>query len=390
MKNKLEIVCLYLFTLIFLNSGVGLQANVALGKTKDKESHLVFILDASGSMWGQIEGVTKIEIGKKVLTGLLKDLPYGLNVALVAYGHRQKGDCSDVEELIALAPINKDQFVKKIKAVRPKGKTPITLSIKMVVEKLRNVEEEAIIILVSDGRETCEGDPCTLVNELKESGAKFVMHVIGFDVTKDDRKQLECIAEAGGGKYYAAKDAGAFKLAAKKAADDPKFAAGYLEVSALKDGKPFTAYVNVFKHGENNRIGGGYANEPNPASFKLLPGMYEVKVVDNDIPQKPIVTINSIEVKPGEVIERSAKFTGEGFLMVTALKKGKPVTAHIQVYMRGEESQIASGYAHEPYPIKLLPGVYDVKIQSEANKSIKEVKGITIRSGRTKTITTTF
>jgi hypothetical protein len=109
---------------------------------------------------------------------------------------------------VPLGVIDKEKLIEKIKAISPKGKTPITLSVKTTAEKLKTLEDETTVILVSDGKETCEGDPCALVKQLKESGVRFVMHVIGFDVTEEERNQLECIAGAGGGTYYAAKNAG--------------------------------------------------------------------------------------------------------------------------------------------------------------------------------------
>jgi Ca-activated chloride channel family protein len=252
------------------------------------------------------------------------------------------------------------------------------------------VEEEATIILVSDGRETCEGDPCALVKELKESGIKFVMHVIGLDVTGEDRKQLQCIAEAGAGTYYAAKDAGAFMLAGKKVVEEPKFAAGHLKVAALKDGIPFTAYINVYRHDKENKIAGSYAYAPNPASFKLLPGVYDVKAVDDDMPQKPYVIIKAIEVKPGKTVKKIAEFVGEGFLKVEVMEDGKPVSAYFLVYSHDEGSVIASGYSYEPRPFKLLPGVYDVRVQNKSGKTVKQIKGITVRSGRSQTVDVRF
>jgi Ca-activated chloride channel family protein len=390
MKYEIKTILVYILALAFLISSVGQKAYATQGVKKVKKGYIVFILDASGSMWGQVQGGSKIGIAKNVLTKLVKNIPDGMNVALVTYGQRREGDCRDVEELVPLAPINKDKFIKKIKAIKPKGKTPITLSIKTTVEKLGAVEEETTIILVSDGRETCEGDPCALVKGLKESGVEFVMNVIGFDVSEDDRKQLQCIAEAGEGKYYAAKDAGAFMLAGKKVVEAPKFIAGFLKIEALKNGIPFTAYINVYRHGEEDKIAGSYAYEPKPATFKLLPGVYDVKAVDDDIPQKPIVIIKTIEVKPGKTVKKTAKFEGEGYLKVEAIEDGKPVSAYFLVYSRDEESVIAGGYSYEPRPIKLLPGVYDVKVQNKSGKKEKQIKGVTVRSGRSQTVDVRF
>jgi Ca-activated chloride channel family protein len=74
-------------------------------------ANIVFILDGSGSMWGQIGGKAKITIAKEVLTGLIQDLPSDVNVGLVAYGHRTKGDCNDVEELSPLGPLNSGELL---------------------------------------------------------------------------------------------------------------------------------------------------------------------------------------------------------------------------------------------------------------------------------------
>ena len=163
----------------------------------DTPVSIMFILDASGSMWGQIDGKSKIEIAKRVMTNLILDLPEHAETGLVAYGHRRKGDCEDVEELVPLQPIDTALLTERIQAINPKGMTPITLSVEKTAETLRAVEDETIIILVSDGKETCGGDPCALVRELKTAGIKFTMHVIGFDVTDEERSQLECMARAG-------------------------------------------------------------------------------------------------------------------------------------------------------------------------------------------------
>lgn len=168
MRNRAKIDGFRLLMAFFAIAAVMMLAGVA-GATKTQEGNMMFILDASGSMWGQVEGKAKIAIAKEVLVELIEDLPDGLNVGLVAYGHRRKGDCNDVEELVPLGALDKQNLIKKIKALSPRGKTPITLSAKITAEKLKTLEDETTIILVSDGKETCKGDPCALVKELRES-----------------------------------------------------------------------------------------------------------------------------------------------------------------------------------------------------------------------------
>ncbi len=201
-----------LFLLLVLGWQSSAVAQETTGEKTPGDSNVLFILDASGSMWGQIGGASKIAIAKQEMSRLVNELE-NTKMGLIAYGHRRKGDCNDIENLVELGNRNKGTIIKQIKAITPKGKTPITKSIEIAAKQLQPVEDESEIILVSDGRETCEGDPCVYVKELKQKGIRFRMHVIGFDVNHQEREQLECIAKAGGGKYFSAQNAAQFKNA---------------------------------------------------------------------------------------------------------------------------------------------------------------------------------
>lgn len=165
---------------------------------------LYYILDGSGSMWGRAEGKIKIEVAKDVLSQLIADMPDDLQSGLTVYGHRKKGDCGDIEELIAPGLIDRASAISSIKKISPKGKTPIGDSIQKTIEMVKANEATTTIVLVSDGIETCDSDPCALTKSLSESGVKFKMHVVGFGVGDSDAEQLSCIAEAGGGRYFSA------------------------------------------------------------------------------------------------------------------------------------------------------------------------------------------
>jgi Mg-chelatase subunit ChlD len=173
----------------------------------DGETTVLFILDGSGSMWGQIDDQAKITIAKDVMTDLVRDLPETIDVGLLAYGHRRKGDCKDIEILVPPGEGDSTSLTSAIQAITPKGKTPITRSLEVAAEQLRALEEEATVVLVSDGEETCEADPCARVRALKAEGINVTVHVVGFDVNDTERRQLTCIADAGGGRYFTADNA---------------------------------------------------------------------------------------------------------------------------------------------------------------------------------------
>lgn len=168
---------------------------------------MLFILDASGSMWGRVEGRSKIEIAKEVLDGLLTSLPAEQPAGLMAYGHRHKGDCADIETLVPVAAGQNAQLAAAVKGLLPKGKTPISDALQQAANSVKSSENAAAIVLVSDGVETCAGDPCAVAKALREAGVDLKIHVVGFDVSGKDAEQLQCIATEGGGQYFTADNA---------------------------------------------------------------------------------------------------------------------------------------------------------------------------------------
>ena len=169
---------------------------------------VVLVLDGSNSMWGRIDGTEKIVVARDVLTQVLADLPADLQIGLAAYGHRQEGACDDIEMLLPVGDHDRAVVARAIRGVQPRGMTPITGALQLVADGLEDADGPTHLVLVSDGKETCEGDPCALVRTLRERGVQLTVHVVGFDVTKEEGAQLQCIAKAGGGLYAGAGTAG--------------------------------------------------------------------------------------------------------------------------------------------------------------------------------------
>ncbi|WP_306027301.1 VWA domain-containing protein [Stappia sp. MMSF_3263] len=183
-------------------------------------SDLLFVLDGSGSMWGQVDGVAKITTAKQALKGLVSDLPPETNVGLMAYGHRREGDCSDTEILYPVSNFDTELLKPVIEAVTPRGKTPIAAALQQAASAMPASDRPANVLLISDGLETCGGDPCATAKALAEQGINTRVHVVGFDLTQEENEALQCIADNGGGNYYAANDAESFTKAVKQAVAD--------------------------------------------------------------------------------------------------------------------------------------------------------------------------
>jgi hypothetical protein len=181
---------------------------------QENQKIVELILDSSGSMKGRLpDGELKIAAAKKSVEHLINDLPDGMSLAFRAYGHqspRQEHDCNDTQLLVdfdAVANI-KDQVMASLNSLTAQGYTPITLVLQQASEDFPDDSRaEKVIILVSDGKETCEGDPCALAAALQSSGASIVIHTIGLGVDSATKGQLECIAGNTGGRYFPASGA---------------------------------------------------------------------------------------------------------------------------------------------------------------------------------------
>lgn len=181
---------------------LGLAALAGPAKAQDERTTMM-ILDGSGSMWGQIDGIPKIEIARDAVGRMLADWPEGRALGLMAYGHRREGDCEDIETLLAPGPLDRSAFETALAGVTPRGKTPVGASVRAAA---RSVAENGAVVVVTDGLENCGADLCALGRELAEAGKGLTAHVIGFDVD-DAGGQLACLAETTGGRYIPASDA---------------------------------------------------------------------------------------------------------------------------------------------------------------------------------------
>lgn len=170
---------------------------------------LEIIVDVSGSMNEVIDGKSKMNIAKEVLTSTINSIPDTSYVGLRVYGHQgtvAQKNCTDTQLLVPISKINKAELISKVNSLTPNGWTLIDYSLRQAKNDF-HPDYGKVIILISDGEETCGGDPCVAIKELKNSGFDVAVHTVGFDVGDVAEKQLQCIAEATGGEYKSAKNA---------------------------------------------------------------------------------------------------------------------------------------------------------------------------------------
>ena len=194
---------------------------------------VILVLDGSGSMWGQIDGEAKITIAQRVIGDLLETLPENQQLGLTAYGHREKGNCQDIETLVMPGTDTRQAILGAVNAISPKGKTPLSAAVIAAAQQLRFEEDKATVILISDGIETCDLDPCMVGTQLEQTGVDFTAHVVGFDVSDPIAiAQLQCLAENTGGSFI-------------KASNANELAQALVEVSVQEKPEPVVIEITV-------------------------------------------------------------------------------------------------------------------------------------------------
>ncbi len=211
----------YLSIFIFLGfSFFNAKAQEPSGKTR-----ILFIVDYSGSMQVQWGAEKKYQIAKKVLFNLTDSIQKAnknIEIAVRVFGHqshRNKNDCKDSKLEVPFSSHSAENIQTVFDRIIAQGNTPIAYSLIEAAKDFSD-DKEAInsIILITDGLENCEGNPCDAVKMLKEKRVSINPYIIGLDIESNLVKDFECI-----GTFVNAKDEQTFKkvldVAVKKVTD---------------------------------------------------------------------------------------------------------------------------------------------------------------------------
>lgn len=307
------------------------------------------ILDCSGSMKEKTKGgQTKMAVAQRVVTDLIEKIPEGLEVAFVIYGHEAFGSANDARNCQAvkvarpLTPLDskgKAELGQLISKLKPVGATPIALSLKTAGEELAKHDAFCDLVLITDGKETCNGDPegeaAQLVKDLKIT---FGVNVVGFDVGKD-RAGLEKIAAAGNGRYFNADSAEELAEALGKLSEDldkvatpPKKAVtNRRAVKVLKPDIEFPEYkeIQVVSFGLGSISIDGTGKYGDEIRIPSATTKYDIRWVPKS--GLPVSMLKELTLAERKVIEiKPEEYLG----MIKVNGKGTPKEG-IMVYQRG-------------------------------------------------------
>ncbi|MCP4039801.1 MAG: VWA domain-containing protein [bacterium] len=254
------------------------------------KSATILVLDGSGSMWGQVDGRSKMDIAHDAIRTLVSGRNPAAELGLTVYGHRREADCKDIESLVPLAPNNSDALLRAIESLTPKGKTPIGSAVTQAAIELDYEQRPATVILVSDGRETCDVDPCAVAARLEERGVDFTAHVIGFDLAQNEDVELRCLAKATGGLFVRADDAVGLERAVRTLFEEASLTPEpgiWLAAVLAEDRQPIDEPVHwkIFRTHANEQIETEPVHRAESAtqSIKLPTGSYRVEATHRGV-----------------------------------------------------------------------------------------------------------
>ncbi|PAE23829.1 VWA domain-containing protein [Bacillus sp. 7894-2] len=185
--------------------------SVQAEEEKKAAEQAIILLDASSSMLQQADGKVKMDIAKSAVKSFAQTIGQSSDVSLVVYGHKgseadadKEISCSGVEEVYPMSKYSKKEFHEAVDSFESKGWTPLAGAIQKAAEMSSGYDGSTTIYIVSDGAETCNGDPVQASKNLVKNNSSNTVNIIGFDVDGKAEDQLKAVAEAGNGEYFKA------------------------------------------------------------------------------------------------------------------------------------------------------------------------------------------
>lgn len=359
--NKSVAYIVFLLAGLFLSSG--LSAQIPLDNRKKAEpptTRILFVFDCSQSMAGFWEHDKKINIARKFLIHTidsLENVPH-LQMALRVYGNRSvvpPQDCGDTHLEVPFSAGNAAKIRQELRYLVPKGTTPIARSLELTAgdfppcDNCRNV-----VVLITDGIEACDGDPCAVSKTLQKEGIFLKPFIIGIGLDPDFKNTFNCV-----GRFYNAEEEKRFQdvlnVVVTEALNSTTAQVNLLD----QNGDPTETNVNFTLYNtKSGKAMHNYVHTINnwgrPDTLTLDP-LITYRMVVHTLP--PVV-VDGIKISRGKhnII---AAYTPQGTLLIQA---GSSKYHDLKVIVRknGEMKTINMQQVNEPE--KYITGTYDLEI----------------------------
>lgn len=361
------------------------------------ETNVDVVLDASGSMAAPFAATskTKFDVLREAFYDIIYEMgqqqeDYPRNVAVRLFGSEDPASERSCDDTTLIAPMgepNLSGIRSVLDEVTAQGTSPIARAIAASAGDFpAGAPADRVIVLVADGGDNCEGDPCAAAKALEAGTAKSVINVVAFDISPGDEASLKCIAEAGDGKYFLARNEAELRRALTEAVNA---SAPYnLKLTALAGITPIPFSLTVFRAGTEEVV-----KRDTSFGTKLLsmaPGTYDILVEYSESPEskKPSKILKGVEILATTKAEQTITFDLGQLALSAVDTEGKLVPAQFELQRQGADGVAAAMQVDaEEKNFFLTPGTYDITAEliegtPEERFTLVE-RGVAVKVGET-------
>lgn len=354
------------------------------------KTNIDIVLDASGSMSAPLGASTESKFGilRGALYGVIYDMigqqsDFPRNIAVRLMGSQDDAsvnNCEDTELAVPMGEPNLDAIKLILDKVVPRGQSPVARTLEQAATDFpEGGNADRVIVLVADGGDSCDGNPCEIAQGLAEG---IVVHVIAFDVAPQAQEQLSCIPKDTDGQFFLARNDGELKNALDQALNST--IPYNFKLNTTAGGAPLPVEVIVFRAGTEDVV--RKSESLGTKLLSLAPGSYDILIEYAGSPEakKPSKILKGVEVLKSAKMEQTVNFN-LGRVALTALDNdGKPVRATFRVTKdKGAQvvATVTTGEGSESF--YLPPGTYDIQgelVESRPDSFTVQKDAVAIKS----------
>jgi len=169
----------------------------------------IVLIDGSGSMAGRLDGRSKLDLARQAARTFIDSLPPDVEISLIVFGQQgdntrtgKKRSCSAVDTLVPMTT-DRAALVAALNKTKAVGWTPLAAAIEQARARFQNSSAvgEQVIYVVSDGEETCGGDPVEIARRAHQGQTRAIVNIVGFGLPTKEAAALQSVATAGGGTF---------------------------------------------------------------------------------------------------------------------------------------------------------------------------------------------
>lgn len=359
---------------VFVILMCSLALNLSGQTRKNKITRILFILDASGSMKNLWQGKPRMERAREVLIEVATKLDKDPNVytALRVYGHQYIENCEDSKLEVGFGTGNNTYYIKdRLTEIRARGTTPISYSLEKAGSDFPDIKARNVVILISDGLESCGGDPCAVSRSLQAKKVILKPFIIGLGVSIEAKEAFECM-----GDFYNVSTTESFKntinLIIEKTLSETSVQVNLLDQSE----KPTETDVNLsFYNIETGNLDYNYYHSITAAGSPDLLTVDPLYDYDMSVHTTPQVHINHIEIKEGinnVVHAKTPQGNIEVKLFSTTLHNNIDNKIKCILRQAGKPNTLDIIYLEQKK--KVITGLYDIEILTLPRTIINNVE----------------